>query len=145
MKTLKIDSKIDTSNVNSMGGMFQQCTNLVYLEMSDFDTSNVTDMNSVFIRCSKINELDLSNWDTSKVTDMMQMFTNCSSLNSIIVSNKFVINNVEDSRYMFSSSPNLIGGNGTTFDSTKVDATMAHIDTFENPGYFTAQTNLNKK
>ena len=39
---------------------------------------------------------------------------------------------------IFSDCPSLVGGNGTTFDSTKTDKTYAIIDgTNGQPGYFT--------
>ena len=39
---------------------------------------------------------------------------------------------------MFNECPNLVGGMGTTYDPTFIDATAARIDGgSENPGYFT--------
>lgn len=38
---------------------------------------------------------------------------------------------------MFYKTPSLKGGNGTTFDPEKIDSYMAHIDTADDPGYFT--------
>lgn len=40
---------------------------------------------------------------------------------------------------MFYKTPSLKGGNGTTFDPEKIDSYMAHIDTADNPGYFTGK------
>ena len=40
---------------------------------------------------------------------------------------------------MFTGCTNLVGGNGTTYDSTKVDKTYARIDTASTRGYFTAK------
>ena len=38
---------------------------------------------------------------------------------------------------MFRGDNNIIGGNGTTYNSNYIDATYARIDTAETPGYFT--------
>ena len=45
--------------------------------------------------------------------------------------------NVTDSSDMFKSCTKLVGGNGTVYDSTHIDATYARIDKAENPGYLT--------
>ena len=37
----------------------------------------------MFDACTRLTTLDLSNWDTSKVTDMSHMFEDCTSLTTI--------------------------------------------------------------
>ena len=76
-------SNFDTSNVTSMNSMFSRCQNLTSLDLSSFDTSNVTDMGVMFNICTSLTSLDLSNFDTSKVTSMMGMFFECTSLTSL--------------------------------------------------------------
>ena len=47
----------------------------------------------MFQGCSSLTNLDLSNWDTSKVNDMSRMFFGCKSLSEIKVSrDKWIIN-----------------------------------------------------
>ena len=127
-----------TSNVTNMSFMFYN-SSATTLDLSHFDTSNVTDMGSMF-SSSKVTTLDLSGFDTSNVTKMRDMFISSINLKTIYVSSKFNTNNVTDSTNMFNSCINLVGGAGTTYDSTKVDKTYAHIDGGEaSPGYFTAK------
>ena len=77
----KLDlSNFDTSQVTNMSYMFFDCNNLIELYLNSFDTSQVTDMGGMFSGCSKLTILDLSNFDTSLVTNMYRMFYNCSSL-----------------------------------------------------------------
>ena len=38
---------------------------------------------------------------------------------------------------MFWNSKEIVGGNGTTYNSSYLDATYARIDTEETPGYLT--------
>ena len=54
-----------TSKVTSMAYMFNGCTNLTSLDLSNFDTQNVTNMQSMFQNCNKLTSLDVSNFDTS--------------------------------------------------------------------------------
>ena len=63
--------------------MFNGCSSLQSLDLSNFDASNVTNMSGMFICCSSLQSLDLSNFDTSKVTKMSGMFASCTNLNNI--------------------------------------------------------------
>ena len=129
-------NKFNTSNVTDMSGMFVG-SKATTLDLSSFDTSNVTDMSSMFSN-SKATTLDLSNFDTSNVTDMISMFYNCLNLKTIYVSDKFNTSNVSHDYNMFYRATNLVGGAGTTYNSSKVDKTYARIDGgTSNPGYFT--------
>ena len=93
----------------------------------------------MFHGCNKLTSLNVSSFDTSKVTNMRYMFQNSKDLKTIYVSNKFNTDTVIDSTNMFTSCTSLVGGNGTTYDSTKIDKTYARIDTASTPGYFTAK------
>ena len=163
LKSISIDSNIDTTNITNMESMFSGCSKLTTVEMPNFATNNVTNMKSLFTNCPLLKNIDLSNWDTSNVQNMYQMFMKCDTLvnldlsmfdtrnvinmvnmfrwcydvESITVSNNFVTSNVSESDSMFLGDTKLVGGNGTTYNDSKTDVTMAHIDTVENPGYFT--------
>ena len=65
--------------------MFQSCSSLTNLDLSNFDTSQVTDMKFMFEYCSSLTNLDLSSFDTRKVTDMDYMFRYASALKVIYV------------------------------------------------------------
>ncbi|MGN1028893.1 MAG: TasA family protein, partial [Bacilli bacterium] len=119
-------TSFDTSNVTSMSYMFFNNA-ATTLDLSNFDTSNVTSMNYMF-RESAATTLDLSSFDTSKVTDMYEMFYNCNNLKTIYVSDRFNTNSVTSSSNMFFNTTNLVGGAGTTYNSSYVDKTYARID-----------------
>ena len=55
--------------------MFQLCTKITSLDLSNFVTKEATDMQSMFSACYDLTYLDLSNFDTSKVTTMSNMFS----------------------------------------------------------------------
>ena len=76
-------SNFDTSKVTSMRTMFQLCSSLKSLDVSNFNTSNVTDISEMFKDCSSLTLLDISNLDISKVTSMNEMFKGCSALKTI--------------------------------------------------------------
>jgi surface protein len=51
--------------------MFNQCSSLTSLDLSNFNTSNVNNMSGMFSQCSSLTSLDLSNFNTSNVKDML--------------------------------------------------------------------------
>lgn len=137
-------SNFDTSNVIDMSAMFSTCENLTTLNISNFNTTEVTSMNAMFSDCKKLQILNISNFNTSQVTNMSYMFCNCSSLRSIYVSeynettgNGWTTKNVTNSYNMFTGATKLVGGNGTKFNSSYIDATYARIDKEGEPGYLT--------
>ena len=74
---------VDTSKVTNMGGMFNNCSSLISLNVSEFDTSNVTNMSNMFYYCEALTSLDVSKFDTSNVTNMSGMFYGCIALKTI--------------------------------------------------------------
>ena len=132
-------SNFKTDNVMDMSSMFYGCSSLTTLDVSNFNTDNVTSMFSMFTNCSSLTTLDLSNFKTENVTSMNNMFYGCSSLQTIYVGDNWTTKNVTESANMFYGCTSLIGGKGTTYDENFIDATYANIDDLENgkPGYFT--------
>jgi surface protein len=121
-----------------MNNMFGSMRNVENLDLSHFNTSNVTDMGGgLFTGCSALKTINLSNWDTSKVTIMDNMFSGDSNLKTIKVSDSFTTNAVTNSTAMFGGCTQLVGGNGTTYNSSYQDKTYARIDASGTPGYFT--------
>ena len=104
------------------------------------NTSAVTHMVSMFRGCSSLTVLDLSSFNTANVIAMGGMFMRCSNLRTIYAGSGWSTAAVEASAGMFSSCTSLVGGQGTTYDSSHTNATYAHIDGGpSNPGYFTAK------
>ena len=114
-------SNFDTSNVTDMDSMFYGCSSLISLDVSNFNTSNVDYMCHMFYGCSKLTSLDLSNFDTSKVNDMDWMFSKCSELISLDLSS-FDISNVTDMNGMFSDCSKLTSLDLSNFDTSNVTA-----------------------
>ena len=112
-------SNFNTSAVTNMGSMFRTCSGLTSLNVSNFNTSAVTDMRKMFYNCYGLKELNLSNFNTSAVRDMSGMFSYCSSLTSLNLSN-FNTSKVIDMRWMFENCSNLTELNLSSFNTSAV-------------------------
>jgi len=69
LTTLDFNNMLDTSLVINMNYMFNGCSTLTSLDVSNFTTSKLTEMGGMFFGCSKVTVLDLSNWDVGNVTN----------------------------------------------------------------------------
>ena len=130
----------DTSKVTSMYNMFDGCSSLASLDASCWDTSKVTSMYNMFDGCSRLASLDASGWDTSSVRDMHNMFDGCRSLATVYVGDGWSTARAISSIAMFYDCRSLVGGNGTTYDSSHVDGEYARVDAPGTPGYLTLKT-----
>ena len=117
-------SKLDTSNVTTMYGMFRDCKSLATLDVSHFDTSQVTSMSAMFQGCSKLATLDVSRFDTSNATDMSYMFYGCSSLATLDVSG-FDTSKVISMSNMFRDCKSLATLDVSHFDTSQVTSMSA--------------------
>ena len=135
-------SNLNTSEVTDMGHMFMNCSSLTTLDLRDFKTAKVTDMIQMFSGCSNLTSLDLSSFNTVHVGGMGEMFADCSRLKTIYVGNEWstdAIQSLHLHENMFYGCSNLVGGQGTHFDSNHTNKEYARIDGGTgNPGYLTA-------
>ena len=114
-------TKLDTSNVTDMGGMFNGCYSLTTIgDLSNWNTSNVTNMSGLFATCPLLTTVgDLSNWDTRNVTNMGGMFSGCKSLTSLDLST-FDTRNVTNMGSMFYGCKSLTTLDLSSFDTGNV-------------------------
>lgn len=95
---------------------FYGCTNLTEIEnIYNLNTTFVTNMDGMFANCVNLYYLDISNFDTSNVSSARRMFYGCESLVTIVASYNFNINEVSDSRDMFTGCESLEGEMGTAY------------------------------
>ena len=114
-------SNLDTSKVDDMSYMFNQCLKLKNIKgINNFNTSQVFDMSGMFQLCIELEYLDLSNFDTSKVTDMSFMFSRCLKLKDIKGINKFNTNRVTEMNSMFQECSELEYLDLSNFNTSKV-------------------------
>lgn len=88
--------------------MFQDCSNLTTLDVSNFDTSNVLAMTNMFNGCSSLTTLNVKKLDTSSVLDVTDMFKGCISLESLDISN-FIIGQTTKTAGLLSGCSSLKG------------------------------------
>ena len=120
---------LNTANVEFMNYMFNGCSALKSLDLTNFNTANVTDMSFMFNGCSALTSLDLTNFNTAKVTHMNNMFEGCSALTTIYASDKFDTDNVSYGSDMFTGCKSL-----KDYSDSKTDHNYANYGT---DGYFT--------
>lgn len=142
---------LNTSNVTTMRDMFCDCASLKSIDFSNFDTSKVTSFEGMFARMYTIQELDLSTFNTAKATTMNNMivlsvsatetissFQNAiPALKTIYVSSLWNTSGVPTTQTVFTNCVNLVGGNGTVFNSNNLTVNYACVDTSTTPGYLT--------
>ena len=110
---------LDTSETTNMTHLFDDCYDLISLDLSKFNNSQVTDMSYLFKDCKKLSSLNLNNFSTSQVTNMSSMFTGCGGLTSLNLSN-FDTHNVTNMNSMFSGSYVLTTLDLSNFNTSRV-------------------------
>lgn len=118
---------LDTSGVKDMSGMFQDCTSLSSVDLSNFDTSEVTNMSGMFSACGALDSIDLNSFKTSKVTDMGGMFYWCDSLQTINLSS-FDTSNVTNMTRMFCNCTAIENIDLSNFETSKVTSMIQMFD-----------------
>ena len=102
------DKSFSTYTPTSLYRFFENLKKLETITGLEYlNTEKVTDMRYMFNSCSKLTSLDVSNFNTKKVTNMSFMFSYCSTLTTIYVNDKFVIDKVTNGSYMFDNCTNL--------------------------------------
>ena len=112
-------SNYNTERVASMQAMFSGCSSLSSLDVSNFSTANVTNMASMFANCSGLSSLDVSKFNTASVTSMASMFSGCSGLSTLNLST-FNTANVTSMQAMFSGCSGLGSVDLTGFNTANV-------------------------
>ena len=140
LKSLDL-SNWNTANVTSMWNMFYDCTSLETLNLSGWVTDSLRSAISMFENCSSLKELDLSSWNTAHVELLPSTFRGCKSLTTIYGGAGWSFESLLSSSSMFYNCTSLVGGMGTTYNQSHIEADYAHIDGGpDNPGYFTAKS-----
>ena len=118
LKSLDL-TNFNTAKVTNMGNMFNGCSALTSLDLTNFNTANVTNMGNMFEGCSALKSLDLTNFNTANVTDMSFMFHGCSALTSLDLTN-FNTANVTYMSFMFHGCSALTSLDLTNFNTANV-------------------------
>ena len=122
-----------------MTAMFDGLSSIKELEFGEnFKTSKIKSMYSMFRDMPLITTLDLSTFDTSLVTSFRNTFSGDTSLTTIIVGPNWNTSAATTTDNTFKDCTSLIGGAGTAYNASHIDASYAHVDGgTSNPGYLT--------
>ena len=135
--TLDFDNLVTTENVTSMASMFQDCSNLVNIDLSNFNTTNVTSMASMFQGCSSLEGiLDLSNFNMQNVTTIQSMFFNVSKLNTLKINNwnALKLTNIKE-LFRYSNIVNLYMDNFNAPELTDMEIIFGNISWQNSPKF----------
>lgn len=113
----------NTAAVNTMYGMFLNCSALKSIDLTGLVTTSVTNFGHMFAGCSALTSLDLSTFNTSSAIDMSSMFSECSALTKLNVGS-FDTGQVRNMDSMFNQCTVLTNLDLSAFDVRQV-TTMA--------------------
>ena len=77
LKKIEGLTNLNTSEVTTMSGMFEDCSRLTSLDLSSFNAENVQNMSAMFSGCQNLTSLNLSNFNAENVQNMGSMFYGC--------------------------------------------------------------------
>lgn len=134
----------NTSGLEKMNYMFNDCSSMEDIVLGNITTSGVTEMRGLFSNCRSIKSLDLSVFDFSNVdsNNFSFMFQNCSSLKSIYVNGDPILKPGTSGEDMFSGASQLVGKNGTLYNPSNTGLDYFRVDTATNPGYLSTNTSV---
>lgn len=119
LKTIQGIENLNTSNAESMYGMFAGCTNLKEIDVSNFDTSKAIDLMSMFEGCENLTSLDLSGFNLANADFLVAMFKGCSNLKSIDISSFNTLGANLNSMFMGCSSLTSLDISQLKFDNVR--------------------------
>lgn len=121
-------SSLKTNKITNLNYTFSNCTNLLNISFDNFKSDKLKYMDSTFENCSSLETLELSLFKAPPLKSMEKTFKNCENLTSLNLSN-------------FKLEKNAIINNGT-FDSTDK---MEYIYINDNiSDFFKSITNIKK-
>lgn len=133
-------SEADASEFEYTDDLFLNCKKLKNVKLPVF-SNDMTSAKGMFKGCESLKTIDLSNYNASNLKNTENMFDECKSLTTIYVNETWDNSNIASSTNMFNNCTNLVGSNGTVYDTSHKDKEYARIDTPEKTGYFTAASN----
>ena len=102
-------------------------------------SNKLGELRHAFNTCKALTELDLRGLDPSTLSDNYYAFANCTALKTITVDSTWTLYPQMNALGTFYNCTSLVGGAGTTFDSSKVAGAYMRIDGgTASPGYLTA-------
>ena len=167
LKDVDFQDAVDTSQVEKLNNIFEDCTQLESVSLASFKTDRLENADYLFYGCSALKTVDLTNFDGNSVTSMIGMFNGCSSLRTldltsfstysleftanmfyhcenlrtIFATDGFRTDKIKSASNMFAGCTSLVGGKGTVYNEAHINKEYARIDGgTDQPGYFRLKT-----
>lgn len=118
---------LDVSNVENASYMFQNCTKLINLDVSNWNTSNIQTLEGTFVYCSKLQDISLQNWNTSSVKNLTKTFHRCQSITEIHIDD-WDVSNVKNFSSIFGYCLNLKNINLKKWNTKNAETFWAMFD-----------------
>ncbi len=112
-------SQCNLSKVRNLDKLFKNCSSLITVNLNKVNTERVTSMSQMFYGCTNLTNINLNDFNTSVVRDMSYMFMNCSKLMNINFSS-FNTKWVSNMNRMFAGCNSLESLNLGNFDTSNV-------------------------
>ena len=128
---------LDSSSCTNMSKMFQKCTSLKEVNLSNINTNSVTNMSYMFQNCTNLESIgDISNWDVSNVSNISYMFNNCEILEYIGNISNWNVSNIKNISGLFCYCKNLKNiGDISSWDVSNVTNISYMFQSCENLEY----------
>ena len=98
----------------------------------------LADARCMFMDCSALEELDLRGLDNSTLGSVTYLFSYCTALTTILADADWELPDTCSGSFAFYNCNALVGGNGTTYSSSRVSYRYMVIDSDSATGYLTA-------
>lgn len=147
---------IDTSNITSMLKLFNDCANIVSIDLSNIDATNVTSTSYMFYRCRKlknvifpkkgfpnvtdisymfhdgplIKNINIEPFNSGKLKNMKHLFDYCRYTEEIIIGNCDT-STVTDMSYLFSDVGALTSGTKCDLENLKTNSVTTMQEMFD--------------
>ena len=131
LTSVTMGNNFTLANVTNMSSMFSNCQSIEKINLNKVTAAKATNTTSMFDKCPNLAEIDLSSFNTANLTDMSYMFRDCTVLDTIYASDKFVTNKVTKTTShlnVFINCNELVGGEGTEYDTDHIDKEYARLD-----------------
>jgi surface protein len=110
---------VDSNNLAEFHGGFQSCSQLEYINLTNFNLKEVVDMGELFTDCHSLKSIDFPDMKTNKLKIMKKIFFGCNNLKSLNLSN-FNTENVDQMNFIFYNCASLESINLSSFNTKNV-------------------------
>ena len=122
LTNLNLNFAYTTESLTNIPNMFEGCSSLISLDLSNWDVRKVVNMAAMFLGCASLTDLNLNfAYTTESLTNMVNIFNGCSELLSIDLS-KYNTSKVADFSGLFSNCKKLVSLDLSNFNTNSLNS-----------------------